>query len=52
MYTVLIADDETIVRMMLSSMIDWEEMEAQTGRLRFQTAVKLSPTWSSILWIS
>ena len=27
MYTVLIADDETIVRMMLSSMIDWEEME-------------------------
>ena len=27
MYTVLIADDEAIVRMMLSSMIDWDEME-------------------------
>lgn len=27
MYQVLIADDEAIVRMMLSSMIDWEEME-------------------------
>lgn len=27
MYTVLIADDEAIVRMMLSSMIDWDEMD-------------------------
>lgn len=50
MYTVLIADDEAIVRMMLSSMIDWDEMELKLAA--YLTAVRPWPIWSSIRWIS
>ena len=55
MYTVLIADDEAIVRMMLSSMIDWDEMElklAGVAQAAYLTAVRPWPIWSSIRWIS
>ena len=51
MYTVLIADDEAIVRMMLSSMIDWDEMELKLAGC-VSNGVRPWPIWSSIRWIS